>query len=639
MAASVCASRARCTPHRATMRALLVCSGLVLDPVGMHGFRSVSRLRRRRRRRPMPDPRMQAPSRRPMAEPHRLTLAPPDAGMPQAIGRREHARRCRVPGGRRSSSASGCRDRSRPTPERLRRMPAWSASISARPRGRRSSMRRCHASTSGCHRRAGATTRTASSGWKATCSTSWGFPRTVCRRTSGTWRRGNTSATSGSTSSRSGGPLTFPPRLNQPRDSGLLYSMRGPDQIWPQCLEFQIMEHNVGDTWMLAGTGLTDAGGGGRCHAAGLCAAWLARAPPRRTAREVVRARVTDRLELARSLRLGSRLGERGERMVGQRRHRHRGRPRRWPLGRSPERTARAPGGGSRGVLPEHAGTPAPLHAATTGRGGAVRWLGPGRLAIRGRRKPRWRLVDGAMEVVPGTGDLRTRSSFGDVRLHVEFKVPASSPNAAEQDRGNSGVYLQGRYEVQVLDSFGSTLAGANDCGAIYGVKDADVNEAFPPGIWQSYDMVFRAARWSGSSRVAPARITVVLERLRGAEGRRDSRQHDARRSRGAGICVAQAAGPRARRAVPQHLAAAAVRPLRGASQSPIRCVMSTAREPLARRGNQQARFVLKSQQTETPPASMVTRVNKKVSVSTGRPPLDPSSTTVSLRRYTVSIV
>ena len=122
----------------------------------------------------------------------------------------------------------------------------------------------------------------------------------------------------------------------------------------------------------------------------------------------------------------------------------------------------------------------------------------------------RWRLVDGAMEVVPGTGDLYSHRWFGDVHVHVEFQVPPSSSGAAEQDRGNSGVYLQGRYEVQVLDSFGATLSGANDCGAIYGVKDADVNESFPPGIWQSYDIAFRAPRWSGTTKVSPARITVV---------------------------------------------------------------------------------------------------------------------------------
>jgi hypothetical protein len=123
---------------------------------------------------------------------------------------------------------------------------------------------------------------------------------------------------------------------------------------------------------------------------------------------------------------------------------------------------------------------------------------------------PRWKAVDGAMEVVPGTGDLYSHRWFGDVRIHLEFQVPESSSGAAEQDRGNSGVYIQGRYEVQILDSFGAALSGANDCGAIYGVNDADLNESFPPGIWQSYDILFRAPRWSGRTKVSPARITVV---------------------------------------------------------------------------------------------------------------------------------
>jgi len=130
-----------------------------------------------------------------------------------------------------------------------------------------------------------------------------------------------------------------------------------------------------------------------------------------------------------------------------------------------------------------------------------------------------WRLVEGAMEVVPGSGDLYSHRWFGDVHVHVEFQVPPSSSAAAEQDRGNSGVYLQGHYEVQVLDSFGATLSGANDCGAIYGVADAEVNESFPPGIWQSYDIAFRGPRWSGRSKVTPARLTVVWNGTRGHEG------------------------------------------------------------------------------------------------------------------------
>jgi hypothetical protein len=121
-----------------------------------------------------------------------------------------------------------------------------------------------------------------------------------------------------------------------------------------------------------------------------------------------------------------------------------------------------------------------------------------------------WTVLDGgALEVVPFSGDLRTNQSYGDVRLHLEFQVPATATSEAHEDRGNSGVYLQGRYEVQILDSFGLD-AGTVDCGAVYGVQAPAVNEAFPPGVWQSYDIVFRAPTWDGGTKAAPARLTVV---------------------------------------------------------------------------------------------------------------------------------
>jgi hypothetical protein len=123
---------------------------------------------------------------------------------------------------------------------------------------------------------------------------------------------------------------------------------------------------------------------------------------------------------------------------------------------------------------------------------------------------PGWKVENGVLEVVPGSGDLRRREVYGDLRLHLEFQVPPPQPDAAEQDRGNSGVYLQSRYEVQILDSFGHTISDMNDCGAIYGVKDPMVNEAFPPGIWQSYDIVFHAPVWNGTTKQSNARITVV---------------------------------------------------------------------------------------------------------------------------------
>jgi hypothetical protein len=121
----------------------------------------------------------------------------------------------------------------------------------------------------------------------------------------------------------------------------------------------------------------------------------------------------------------------------------------------------------------------------------------------------RWKLVDGAMEVVPGTGSIITRKVFGDVKLHLEFRTPFM-PDARGQGRGNSGVYLQARYEVQVLDSFG--LEGRdNECGGIYSVAPPLVNMCAPPMQWQTYDITFSAARFDNSAKlVEDAEMTVV---------------------------------------------------------------------------------------------------------------------------------
>ncbi len=121
-----------------------------------------------------------------------------------------------------------------------------------------------------------------------------------------------------------------------------------------------------------------------------------------------------------------------------------------------------------------------------------------------------WTATSDYFAVAPNSGDLVTRDAFGDIKLHVEFWVPATDAANAEQDRGNSGIYLQGRYEVQVLDSYEHPLEGANDCAAIYELKNADVNAAEPPGTWQTYEIEFRAPRWSGNQKVENARVSVV---------------------------------------------------------------------------------------------------------------------------------
>jgi hypothetical protein len=102
----------------------------------------------------------------------------------------------------------------------------------------------------------------------------------------------------------------------------------------------------------------------------------------------------------------------------------------------------------------------------------------------------------------------RTRDAFGSFTLHVEFRTPFM-PDARGQFRGNSGIYLQNRYELQVLDSFG--LAGENnECGAIYEQRAPDRNMSFPPLVWQTYDIDFEAARFDASgAKTAPAVVTV----------------------------------------------------------------------------------------------------------------------------------
>ena len=116
-------------------------------------------------------------------------------------------------------------------------------------------------------------------------------------------------------------------------------------------------------------------------------------------------------------------------------------------------------------------------------------------------------------EVAPGKSvsenDLKTREQFGDFRLHLEFWVPKTPPETSEQARGNSGVYLQGRYELQILDSYGRALSGQNDAGAVYGVQDAAQNASLPPETWQSYDLLFRAARFAGEKKLEDARVSV----------------------------------------------------------------------------------------------------------------------------------
>ena len=304
------------------------------------------------------------------------------------------------------------------------------------------------------------------------------------------------------------GTNTFAPRKGQPRDTGLLYHLRGADRIWPQCIEFQIMEHNVGDLWMLSGTGVF--------APVRDVSATEPIFDPLGTVKEyrsgrVIKSSEPESLTDWNTIELIASGRDSAQLVNG-----------RWVNGASSIEADQGDGWAGLGhghlalqaegaeafyrsfeVRPLAYLQPPPDAVVLFDGSNVDAWHGPD------GGTPGWTVKDGLLEVLPFAGDLRTRDSYGDVRLHLEFQVPATPTSEAHEDRGNSGVYLQGRYEVQILDSFGVD-AGPVDCGAIYGVNPPEVNEAFPPGIWQSYDIVFRAPAWDGGTKVAPARMTVV---------------------------------------------------------------------------------------------------------------------------------
>ena len=127
---------------------------------------------------------------------------------------------------------------------------------------------------------------------------------------------------------------------------------------------------------------------------------------------------------------------------------------------------------------------------------------------------PGWTVEDGVMAVVPRTGDIMTTERFTDHFLHLEFMTP-DMPEATGQAKGNSGVFLQGRYEIQVLDSYGIAVPGMGDCGAIYNQFAPLVNACKPPLEWQSYDVIFRAPRLNDDGEIVEnTRVTVLQNGL-----------------------------------------------------------------------------------------------------------------------------
>jgi hypothetical protein len=130
--------------------------------------------------------------------------------------------------------------------------------------------------------------------------------------------------------------------------------------------------------------------------------------------------------------------------------------------------------------------------------------------AVEGGGPAKWEVEDGYFQTVPKTGDIQTQQKFGDMQLHVEWSTP-NPPHGEDQDRGNSGVFLQGLYEIQVLDSFHSVTYADGQAAAVYGQYPPQVNACRAPGQWQTYDIIFHGPRFSDEGTLLRrARVTVI---------------------------------------------------------------------------------------------------------------------------------
>ena len=327
------------------------------------------------------------------------------------------------------------------------------------------------------------------------------------------------------------GDKRFAPRARAKRDSGVVYHIQGGDRVWPKGVELQVQEGDTGDFWLLGGvtmkTTVASTGSDPKRYREG-GAPYTTRAGSYvRVAKDRTRERsgwntveLTVRGDSAVHIVNGE-VVNRGEQLRSSGKPLTAGRVafqvegaevyyRNIELKPLVSESGGAGGsGGSSGGGSNSGGSSSSGQRITLFGGGSTAEWTP-----KNGNGARWAVRDGALEVNPGSrvgqNDLETKRSFGDFRLHVEFQVPRSSSGASEQNRGNSGIYLQGRYEVQVLDSYRQTLSGKNDAGAVYGVKDASRNASRPAGSWQSYDITFRAPKYSGSRKLGPAFVSVV---------------------------------------------------------------------------------------------------------------------------------
>ncbi len=137
-------------------------------------------------------------------------------------------------------------------------------------------------------------------------------------------------------------------------------------------------------------------------------------------------------------------------------------------------------------------------------------WMARGKGANRDKIiAPGWKVENGYLQVAGGTGDLVSKEKFGNAQIHVEWAEPAGV-HGAGQGRGNSGVLLMSRYEIQVLDSYQSPTYADGQASAIYAQWPPLVNASRKPGEWQTYDIFFEAPRFEGEKLAKPAYVTVL---------------------------------------------------------------------------------------------------------------------------------
>lgn len=125
------------------------------------------------------------------------------------------------------------------------------------------------------------------------------------------------------------------------------------------------------------------------------------------------------------------------------------------------------------------------------------------------RTSPGWSVKDGAMVVTPQSGAIETQQAFGSIQLHVEFLCPYD-PGKEGQGYSNSGIFLMGLYEIQILNSYENVTYPNGQAGSLYKQHIPEVNASRPAGEWQSYDIVFNAPEFDGQKLLTPATITVM---------------------------------------------------------------------------------------------------------------------------------